>query len=98
MVPEVPSWMPSAINRADSPTRDRDVEGRDVSLPAWWQELCEGNAVGFDGWLAQLADELPAARDSYNFEELGYKYTLKVLTGKQVRTKRQIGNNAQEGA
>ena len=71
MVPEVPSWMPSAINRADSPTRDRDVEGRDVSLPAWWQELCEGNAVGFDGWLAQLADELPAARENTTLKSWG---------------------------
>ena len=89
-------FLPSAINRAEAPTRDREVEGPDMDLPAWWSSLVEGDVAGFDLWLEELCASMPAARDPFDFTELGYKETLEVRTGKQERSRCHFGKSAQE--
>ena len=60
-------FLPSAINRADAPTRDREIEGPDLDLPRWWGALAEGDVTGFDDWLQGLAEVYPAAKDPYDY-------------------------------
>lgn len=89
-------FLPSAINRADAPTRDRVVEQPDMQLPEWWEELASGVFKKFDAWLEALSKTLPAARDPFDFEELGYRKALKLETGRHERRERHFGKKAQQ--
>ena len=38
-------------NRADQPTRGKEIEGPKEPLPAWWEPLSRGDTQAFDLWL-----------------------------------------------
>lgn len=44
-------YWPSALNRADAPTRDADVPGPDMEKPSWLSDLEEENYEAFDQWI-----------------------------------------------
>jgi len=89
-------FLPSAINRADAPTRDREVEPPDMALPDWWEELSDGGFVGFDLWLESLRASLPAARDPFDFTELGYREPMRLRSGRQEKTASHFGRRVQQ--
>ena len=79
-------FLPSAINRADDPTRNREVEKPSLEKPVWWTPLAEhGNDDAFDVWIQELGKAFDGARDEHDFSSLGYKEPLKLQTGKQER-------------
>ena len=41
----------TSVNRADQPTRGKDIEPPDQALPEWWYELSRGEYQKFDEWL-----------------------------------------------
>eukprot|EP00438_Fugacium_kawagutii_P022352 Skav233118 [mRNA] locus=scaffold1342:395006:405928:- [translate_table: standard] len=41
----------TSVNRADQPTRGKEIEAPVQDLPPWWNEILEGNFAGFDEWL-----------------------------------------------
>ena len=89
-------FLPSAINRADAPTRDRGIEPPDMSPPVWWEELAAGVFDGFDAWLETLSASLPAARDPFDFSALGYREPLRLQSGRQEKTLRHFGKKVQQ--
>ena len=79
-------FLPSAINRADEPTRDKAVRGPDMSLPSWWIEAAEGDFGMFDEWLAEMTAHVSGAADVHDFSALGYKEPLSLSTAKRNRS------------
>ena len=77
-------YYPSAFNRADGPTRDREPDAADIDLPQWWDQLAGGVTTGFDFWMmkqpkpACFADELP-------FHLIGGHQDLDLRPNVQVR-------------
>eukprot|EP00438_Fugacium_kawagutii_P001100 Skav235078 [mRNA] locus=scaffold2106:3814:8424:- [translate_table: standard] len=43
------------VNRADQPTRGKDIEAPDLELPPWWEEVAQGEYANFDAWLQEHA-------------------------------------------
>ena len=44
-------YFPSAMNRADGPTRHSTPSPPDLELPGWWDALQRGSFSDFDNWL-----------------------------------------------
>lgn len=44
-------YFPSAVNRADGPTRDTHPAEPDVPLPDWWEDASNGDYRGLDQWI-----------------------------------------------
>ena len=44
-------YFETSVNRADDPTRGKEVRGPTMALPSWWEELARGEFRGFDDWL-----------------------------------------------
>ena len=55
----------TSMNRADQPTRGKEIEPPDQALPDWWEDLAAGRFKKFDEWLfehgldAETVSELP---------------------------------------
>ncbi|CAK9000403.1 Uncharacterized protein SCF082_LOCUS6477 [Durusdinium trenchii] len=79
-------FFPSALNRADDPTRACEVGPPDRQLPEWWGPLAEGDHAPFDAWLHRLGKQHANVRETHDFAELGWKAGLKLMTGKQKRS------------
>lgn len=54
-------YFPSAMNRADGPTRSRAPDVPDLELPFWWNDALGGSFKEMDEWLRD-ASELTAER------------------------------------
>lgn len=49
-------FFPSAMNRADGPSRRQKPKDPDVALPAWWPEALQGDFTTMDKWLSSASD------------------------------------------
>ena len=47
-------YFPSALNRADDPTRHAKPRAPDLDLPEWWDAALEGDFSAYDAWLAEV--------------------------------------------
>ena len=84
-------FLPSALNRADDPTRDREVGKPDMKLPSWWHSLAvDENVEAFDAWLQDLSSKLTTAAETHDFSDLGYKSPLCLDSRRTERKKEKL--------
>ena len=50
-------YFPSAVNRADDPTRHSIPRGPDVDLPFWWSGALHGDFSGHDAWIKGVEED-----------------------------------------
>ena len=55
-------FFPSAMNRADGPSRRQKPKDPDVALPAWWPEALQGDFTTMDKWLSSASDFIAEKR------------------------------------
>ena len=76
-------FFPSAMNRADAPTRGQSVEDPDLALPSWWNSLALGDHGAYDEWL-QKSEAAAGVESSFpDFSDLGYREPIRMETGRQ---------------
>ena len=69
-------YFETSINRADDPTRGKEVRGPTMPLPSWWEELARGEFRGFDEWLVlhgvhpEMLGKLPPFSELLHGEKL----------------------------
>jgi hypothetical protein len=51
-------YFPSAVNRADDPTRHSIPRGPDVDLPFWWSGALHGDFSGHDAWIKGVEEDV----------------------------------------
>ena len=86
-------FFPSAINRADAPTRGLSVAAPDLELPSWWDELQMGNFSNYDCWL-KASEDLAGVETTFpDFSELGYREPVELCTGKKERTAKWLASS-----
>ena len=66
-------YFETSVNRADDPTRDREVRGPSVPLPEWWTTLARGDTEEFDKWRDKVGLDDVSVSGLPDFSELGYK-------------------------
>eukprot|EP00438_Fugacium_kawagutii_P011960 Skav219331 [mRNA] locus=scaffold1957:475156:479430:- [translate_table: standard] len=93
----------SEINRADAPTRGREIEPPDLDKPLWWDSLAAGDFGPFDEWISVHCKDF--ADDTPPFEELGGLAKEEVLTkvavkrrGKRARKKAEVKESCDKGS
>ena len=77
-------YFPSALNRADAPTRDKDIPPPDVQLPDWWEEAAMGNFTSFDEWISMV--EAGVVEPEFDLKELEPRAEADLAPAKQVRS------------
>lgn len=66
-------YFETSVNRADDPTRGREVRGPSVPLPEWWTTLARGDTEEFDKWRDKVGLDDVSVSGLPGFSELGYK-------------------------
>ena len=57
-------------NRADAPTRGREIPGPEIDLPGWWEEVARGEYKSFDQWMEDQGLGDTSVGGLPDFEEL----------------------------
>ena len=78
-------YYPSAVNRADAPTRDAEVPGPDVELPSWWEAATSGDFGPMDEWLRQASEIASSDTIRYDVSSLGEKEDVDLRSNRLVR-------------
>eukprot|EP00438_Fugacium_kawagutii_P006915 Skav203581 [mRNA] locus=scaffold935:89412:94199:+ [translate_table: standard] len=60
----------TSLNRADQPTRGKEIEGPTKELPDWWYAMLEGNFEPFDRWRHALGLDDHSLSGLPDFQEL----------------------------
>ena len=68
-------YFETSRNRADAPTRGRDIPRPSRQEPKWWGPLACGSYEPFDEWRAEFGLDDHAMRNLPPLEELGYERT-----------------------
>ena len=76
-------YFPSAVNRADAPTRDKEIPGPDIELRGWWATAAEGDFEMFDEWLAAV--EAGVVEPDFDLNLLEPRGQPEMSTGRQNR-------------
>ena len=54
LIPTLNAFFSTLINRADDPTRGKEIRPPGREWPSWWTDVCNGNFEEFDSWLASF--------------------------------------------
>ena len=76
-------YFPSPYNRADCPTRDRDIDPPDLALPAWWDAACAGDFKEFDAWCDE--QEAAVVEPEFELSDLDRREPVDIRTARALR-------------
>ena len=75
-------YFPSPMNRADCPTRDREIDPPDVVLPHWWEAACNGDFADCDNWCDE--QEAAVVEPEFDLAELDRREPVDLRTGRAL--------------
>ncbi len=76
-------YFPSALNRADGPTRDREPDPPSMELPMWVDDINQGSYESFDCWMRMHCKEMIDVK--LPFDEIGACDELDLRSGRKLK-------------